>query len=69
MLIEQFQMFSQHRFASFYLPLGRIWELLLGAFIAFYLRTNNSTKYVLTNLELFKHYRNIKRHGLKCLCP
>jgi len=33
-------------FASFYLPIGRIWELLLGAFIAFYLQTNDSTKYV-----------------------
>ena len=41
-------MFSQHRFASFYLPLGRIWELLLGAFIAFYLQSNDSTKYVLS---------------------
>jgi peptidoglycan/LPS O-acetylase OafA/YrhL len=43
--IEQFQMFAQYRYASFYLPIGRIWELLLGAFIAFYLRTDNSTKF------------------------
>ena len=46
MSIEQFQMFAQHRYASFYLPIGRIWELLLGAFLAFYLQTNDSTKYV-----------------------
>jgi peptidoglycan/LPS O-acetylase OafA/YrhL len=44
--IKNFQMFAQHRYASFYLPIGRIWELLLGAFIAFYLQTDNSTKYV-----------------------
>jgi peptidoglycan/LPS O-acetylase OafA/YrhL len=48
--IEQFQMFSQHRYASFYLPIGRIWELLLGAFVAFYLRTNHSTKYVQSSI-------------------
>ena len=46
MSIEQFQMIAQHRYASFYLPIGRIWELLLGAFLAFYLQTNDSTKYV-----------------------
>ena len=46
-LRTQFQMFSQHRYASFYLPIGRIWELLLGAFAAFYLRINDSTKYIL----------------------
>jgi peptidoglycan/LPS O-acetylase OafA/YrhL len=45
MSMNRFQMFSQHRFASFYLPIGRIWELLLGALIAFYLQTNHS-KYV-----------------------
>ncbi|CAF4259705.1 unnamed protein product, partial [Adineta steineri] len=39
MLANPFQMFSQHRYASFYLPVGRIWELLFGAFISFYLRT------------------------------
>ena len=43
---SQFQMFAQHRFASFYLPTGRIWELLLGSFAAFYLQTNDSEKYV-----------------------
>ena len=46
MTIEQFQNFAQHRFASFYLPLGRIWELLLGAFLAFHLQSDTSTKYV-----------------------
>jgi hypothetical protein len=44
---SQFQMFSQHRYASFYLPIGRIWELLLGVFTAFYLPTDDSTKYIL----------------------
>jgi hypothetical protein len=44
MIIEQLQFFSQHRFASFYLPIGRIWELLIGAFLAFYLRFSHSTK-------------------------
>jgi peptidoglycan/LPS O-acetylase OafA/YrhL len=44
--IDKFQMFSQPRYASFYLPTGRIWELLFGAFIAFYLRANDSTKYI-----------------------
>ena len=33
-------MFSQYRYATFYLPIGRIWELLIGSFIAFYLRDN-----------------------------
>ncbi|UJR18412.1 hypothetical protein I4U23_005317 [Adineta vaga] len=28
-----FYMFLQHSWASFYMPIGRIWELLLGAFI------------------------------------
>jgi peptidoglycan/LPS O-acetylase OafA/YrhL len=44
--IDSLQMFSQPRYASFYLPIGRIWELLFGAFIAFYLRVNDLTKYV-----------------------
>ena len=35
-------MFSQHNYASFYFPIGRIWELLFGTFIAFYLRVNYS---------------------------
>ncbi|CAF1499670.1 unnamed protein product [Adineta steineri] len=42
MLIKEFQMFSQYRYASFYLPIGRIWELLFGAFIAFYLQDNDT---------------------------
>jgi peptidoglycan/LPS O-acetylase OafA/YrhL len=49
--IDQFQMFSQHRYASFYLPIGRIWELLLGALAAFYLQMNSSTKYIF-NIEI-----------------
>ena len=44
--IEQWKHFSQHSLASFYLPFGRIWELLLGAFLAFYLRSDLATKYV-----------------------
>ena len=47
--IDQFQMFSQHPLASFYLPIGRIWELLLGSLLAFYSQTNNSDKYVQEN--------------------
>lgn len=47
--IDQFQMFSQHPLASFYLPIGRIWELLLGALVAFYSRSNNLDEYVPTN--------------------
>ena len=27
---NQFQMFAQHSWASFYMPFGRVWELLLG---------------------------------------
>lgn len=34
--VVRFHMFSQHRFASFYLPVGRMWELLLGVFAAFH---------------------------------
>jgi len=33
--INEFQMFSQPPLASFYLPFGRIWELLIGSFLAF----------------------------------
>jgi peptidoglycan/LPS O-acetylase OafA/YrhL len=43
---HRFQMFSQHSCASFYLPVGRVWELLLGTFSAFYLRANRSVRYV-----------------------
>ncbi|CAM4989441.1 unnamed protein product, partial [Rotaria socialis] len=42
----RFQIFSQHTYASFYLPAGRVWELLIGAFAAFYLRDNDSVEYV-----------------------
>ena len=43
---QEFQMFAQHSWASFYLPLGRAWELLFGAFAAFYLQSNDSVRYV-----------------------
>ena len=43
-----FQIFSQYHFTSFYLPLGRIWELLLGCFLAFYLRSDTAAKYALS---------------------
>jgi peptidoglycan/LPS O-acetylase OafA/YrhL len=36
-----FLWFSQHHWASFYLPTGRIWELLLGTFTAFYLQKHS----------------------------
>lgn len=45
---DTFLMFSQHSWASFYLPMGRAWELLLGSFAAFYLRSENSIRYVLS---------------------
>ena len=38
---RRFHMFFQHPLASFYLPTGRIWELLLGALAAFYLQAND----------------------------
>ncbi|CAF1419611.1 unnamed protein product [Adineta ricciae] len=41
---NQFQGFAQPTYATFYLPTGRIWELLCGAFIAFYLCTKDSSK-------------------------
>ena len=41
---NRFQFFSQHICASFYLPAGRAWELLIGAFAAFYLRANDSVE-------------------------
>jgi peptidoglycan/LPS O-acetylase OafA/YrhL len=44
--LNQFQMFYQSSYASFYLPIGRIWELLLGVFVAFYLQTDDSPKYI-----------------------
>ena len=31
---RRFHWFSQHSLASFYLPVGRVWELLLGSFVA-----------------------------------
>ncbi|UJR13675.1 hypothetical protein I4U23_000687 [Adineta vaga] len=41
---HKFRMFSQSHYASFYLPIGRFWELLIGAFIAFFLRKYDLTK-------------------------
>lgn len=38
---QKLQLFAQHSWASFYLPTGRVWELMLGAFAAFYLQNNN----------------------------
>jgi hypothetical protein len=38
---KPFFWFAQRHWASFYLPTGRIWELLLGAFTAFYLQNNS----------------------------
>jgi peptidoglycan/LPS O-acetylase OafA/YrhL len=49
MSIKRFEMLFQPSFASFYLPIGRIFELLLGALVAFYLRSNDSRKYVLSS--------------------
>ena len=49
---QGFQMFAQHPWATFYLSTGRIWELLLGSFAAFYLRNNKSAGYV--DLFLFR---------------
>ena len=49
---QPFQMFAQHPWATFYLPLGRTWELLLGSFVAFYLRSNKPSTYVFVLLFL-----------------
>ena len=43
---QRLQMFAQHPWATFYLPVGRIWELLLGSFTAFYLRSKSPARYV-----------------------
>ncbi|CAF2145123.1 unnamed protein product [Rotaria magnacalcarata] len=50
---DRFQFFSQHICASFYLPAGRAWELLIGAFAAFYLRINDSVGKRLYKYEQF----------------
>jgi peptidoglycan/LPS O-acetylase OafA/YrhL len=42
----KFYMFLQHPWASFYMPLGRVWELLLGSFAAFYMKSDRSLTYV-----------------------
>ena len=41
-----FYMFLQHSLASFYMPIGRVWELLIGSFVAFYLRSSDPVRYV-----------------------
>ncbi|UJR17763.1 hypothetical protein I4U23_004661 [Adineta vaga] len=46
-----FYMFLQHSWASFYMPMGRMWELLLGAFVAFYLRYINFSKECVCGLQ------------------
>lgn len=43
----EFQMFCQHSLASFYMPIGRIWELLTGSFAAFHLKKTDLNTYVL----------------------
>ena len=44
-LDQQFRMFAQHPWTTFFSSGGRIWELLLGSFAAFYLRNNSSARY------------------------
>ena len=39
--------FSQQSWASFYLPTGRVWELLMGALSAFYLRHRAFRRHIL----------------------
>ena len=53
------RMFAQHPWATFYmyLPTGRIWELLLGSFVAFYLPNNDPTKYVFVFLLKYNKLR------------
>ncbi|CAF4564929.1 unnamed protein product [Rotaria sp. Silwood1] len=46
---RHFHMFFQHSWASYYLPMGRVWELLLGCFAAFYLRHNSSASITSSN--------------------
>ncbi len=42
--LKELQMFHQPKYASFYLSIGRIWELLIGALVAFYMETDDKTK-------------------------
>ena len=42
-----FLWFAQREWASFYLPTGRIWELLFGTLTAFYLQNNSFTNGIL----------------------
>ena len=41
---KDFQMFSQHWLSTFYLPFGRLWELLIGSLVAFYYQMNAPSK-------------------------
>ena len=45
--LNQFQMFSQPEYASFYLSIGRLWELLIGVFVGLYMKSDHKTKYIL----------------------
>lgn len=40
----EFSLFSQHPWATFYLPIGRLWELLMGTFVALYIQSNTPSK-------------------------
>lgn len=51
----KFYMFLQHSLASFYMPIGRVWELLVGAFVAFYLRKSDLITYVLCLQNIFSY--------------
>ena len=42
-----FHVFCQHSWASFYMPLGRIWELIIGSFTAFHLESKDLAMYVI----------------------
>ena len=55
---RQFKLFAQHPWATFYLPLGRIWELLLGSFTTFYLRSKRSNKSVCLLLQSKRYMSN-----------
>ena len=57
--INEFQMFSQYRYATFYLPIGRIWELLIGSFIAFYLRDNDHLNTIKISRELNEIFSSV----------
>ena len=41
---QSFQLFAQHSSTTFYLPVGRAWELLFGSFCALHLRAKDPSK-------------------------